>query len=51
MLNIYCDGSAMPNPGPSGYALVALRGESKFLEVYEFLGEGTNQIGEMLGLR
>jgi ribonuclease HI len=25
MLHIYCDGSANPNPGPCGYALVALR--------------------------
>lgn len=51
MLQIYCDGSANPNPGPSGYALIALKGEAKFVEAYEFLGEGTNQIGEMLALR
>jgi ribonuclease HI len=51
ILEIYCDGSAQPNPGPSGYGIVVLKNGVKAVEIYEYLGYGTNQIAEMIALR
>jgi ribonuclease HI len=43
-LEIYCDGSAQPNPGHSGYGILILKNGVRVVEVYEYLGVGTNQI-------
>lgn len=51
MLEIYCDGSAQPNPGPSGYGIVVIKNGVRVAEIYEYLGQGTNQIAEMIALR
>jgi ribonuclease HI len=43
---VYADGACSGNPGPAGLGVVILRG-GKRIEIYDYLGEGTNNIAEL----
>ena len=45
-IQVWTDGGAAPNPGPSGAGVVIVDG-GKQTEISEFLGEGTNQTAEL----
>jgi ribonuclease HI len=49
--SLYTDGSAQPNPGPCGCGAVLIdaKGEIQWT-LSEFLGEGTNNIGELFAI-
>lgn len=50
IIHCYVDGSAIPNPGPCAAACVIfLNGFEK--EYSEYLGEGTNNIGELYSIK
>ncbi|NYH24237.1 ribonuclease HI [Paraburkholderia bryophila] len=44
---VYSDGSALRNPGPSGCGWVVLSGKKVVYEGFESIGHGTNQIAEI----
>jgi ribonuclease HI len=46
---VYADGACSGNPGPAGLGVVVL-GPNLRTEHYEFLGEGTNNIAELLAV-
>ena len=45
----YTDGACSGNPGPAGLGAVVLKGDQR-IERYEYLGEGTNNIAEMMAV-
>jgi ribonuclease HI len=45
-IQVWTDGGAAPNPGPSGAGVVIVDG-GKQTEISQFLGEGTNQTAEL----
>jgi ribonuclease HI len=45
----YTDGACSGNPGPAGLGVVLLRSGSR-LELYEYLGQGTNNVAELTGV-
>jgi ribonuclease HI len=45
----YCDGACSGNPGPAGVGVVLLYDDQRW-ELSEFLGTGTNNIGELMGI-
>jgi ribonuclease HI len=45
-IQVWTDGGAAPNPGPSGAGVVIVDA-GKHTEISEFLGEGTNQTAEL----
>ncbi|HEY3803829.1 MAG TPA: RNase H family protein [Kofleriaceae bacterium] len=45
-IQVWTDGGAAPNPGPSGAGVVIVDG-GKHTEISQFLGEGTNQTAEL----
>lgn len=45
----YCDGACSGNPGPAGVGVVLLHDSVRW-ELSEYLGEGTNNIGELMGI-
>ena len=51
MYSLYTDGSAMPNPGPCGCGAVLIdESENIIWTLSEFLGQGTNNIGEFTAI-
>ncbi len=46
----YTDGACTGNPGPAGAGFVILGPESCHMEGYEYLGEQTNNIGELVAI-
>ncbi|MFB6263019.1 MAG: RNase H family protein [Bradymonadaceae bacterium] len=50
IVEVHTDGACAGNPGPCGYGLVA-RGRDEYLEVSAYLGEGTNNVAELNGIR
>lgn len=49
--SLYTDGSAQPNPGPCGCGAVMLDPHGEIVwTLSEFLGEGTNNIGELFAI-
>ncbi len=49
---VYTDGSTKPkNPGPCGCGAVFLKDGIIFHKLYAFLGEGTNNIAELTGVK
>jgi ribonuclease HI len=48
-IQIWTDGGANPNPGPSGIGVVILDGD-RTQELSEFIGQGTNQIAELTAI-
>lgn len=51
MYTLYTDGSAQPNPGPCGCGAVLIdHNETIVWTLSEFLGEGTNNIGELTAI-
>ena len=50
-LTIYTDGACQPNPGPCGCGVVLLGEQEKIIGlISEYLGEGTNNLGELTGI-
>jgi len=50
-LTIYTDGACQPNPGPCGCGVVLLDQQEKIVgRISEYLGEGTNNLGELTGI-
>ena len=45
----YCDGACSGNPGPAGVGVVVLYDDQRW-ELSEYLGNGTNNIGELMGI-
>ena len=51
MYSLYTDGSAIPNPGPCGAGAVLIDLDDNILwTLSEYLGEGTNNIGEITAI-
>lgn len=51
MYTLYTDGSAIPNPGPCGCGAVLLdENDTIVWTLSEFLGEGTNNVGELTAI-
>jgi ribonuclease HI len=50
ILEIYTDGACSGNPGPCGYGVV-MRFGAFYREFAEYLGQGTNNIGELTAIR
>ena len=51
MYTLYTDGSAVPNPGPCGAGAVLLDSNEKIVwTLSEYLGEGTNNVGELTAI-
>ena len=51
MYTLYTDGSAIPNPGPCGAGAVLIDSSEKILwTLSEYLGEGTNNVGELTAI-
>jgi ribonuclease HI len=51
MYTLYTDGSAMPNPGPCGAGAVLFDTDENIIwTLSEFLGQGTNNIGELTAI-
>lgn len=51
MYRMYTDGSAQPNPGPCGCGAVMLDAKGEIVwTLSEYLGEGTNNIGELFAI-
>ena len=48
-IQVWTDGGAAPNPGPSGAGVVIVDGETT-TEVSQFLGPGTNQTAELTAI-
>jgi ribonuclease HI len=48
-IQVWTDGGAAPNPGPSGAGVVIVDGEQT-TELSEFLGPGTNQTAELTAI-
>jgi ribonuclease HI len=48
-LQVWTDGGARPNPGPSSIGVVIVDGK-QHLELSEFLGDGTNQTAELTAM-
>lgn len=48
---IYTDGGCQPNPGPCSYGVVILDNEENVISLMsEYIGEGTNNLGELTGI-
>lgn len=50
VVEIYTDGACSGNPGPCGYGVVIRDGE-QYREIGQYLGQGTNNIGELMGIK
>ena len=51
MYTLYTDGSAIPNPGPCGAGAVLIDADENIIwTLSEFLGQGTNNIGELTAI-
>ncbi|WP_206524257.1 ribonuclease HI [Lujinxingia sediminis] len=50
IVEIYTDGACSGNPGPCGYGVVIRDGEH-YREIGQYLGQGTNNIGELMGIK
>lgn len=50
VIEVYTDGACQGNPGPCSYGLL-LRAGSHYKEVSQYLGEGTNNIGELTAIK
>lgn len=46
-MKIYCDGSSLGNPGPSGCAFVVVSGNTELHRESHNLGTGTNNVAEL----
>jgi ribonuclease HI len=46
---VYADGACSGNPGPAGAGIVLIEGKSR-RELSEYLGEGTNNIAELMAI-
>lgn len=49
VIEIYTDGACQGNPGPCSYGIVIRFGEH-YKEISQYLGHGTNNIGELMGI-
>lgn len=49
IIEVYTDGACQGNPGPCSYGLL-LRAGKHYKEVSQYLGEGTNNIGELTAI-
>lgn len=50
-LTIYTDGACQPNPGPCGCGVVLLDEKEQIVGlISEYLGQGTNNLGELTGI-
>ncbi len=49
IIEVYTDGACQGNPGPCSYGLL-LRAGNHYKEVSQYLGEGTNNIGELTAI-
>jgi len=47
---VFADGACSGNPGPAGLGVAIFEGETKKLELSEFLGTGTNNIAELTAI-
>jgi ribonuclease HI len=50
IVEVYTDGACSGNPGPCGYGAVLRRGDD-YEEISQYLGQGTNNIGELMAIR
>ena len=51
MYTLYTDGSAIPNPGPCGAGAVLIDSDENIIwTLSEYLGQGTNNIGELTAI-
>jgi ribonuclease HI len=50
MYNVFTDGASRGNPGPSSCAFVIYQSESVLVEKAEYLGIGTNNQAEYMGI-
>lgn len=51
MYTLYTDGSAIPNPGPCGAGAVLIDADENIIwTLSEYLGQGTNNIGELTAI-
>lgn len=48
-IHVWTDGACTGNPGPAGLGVVIIDGEAK-RELSEYLGEGTNNIAELMAI-
>lgn len=44
----YCDGACSGNPGPAGWGVLLEDGDGLCLELSGYLGQGTNQVAELV---
>src|SRR5690554_2165045 len=49
-VEIYTDGACSGNPGPCGYGVVIRDGDA-YREIGQYLGQGTNNVGELMGIK
>ena len=49
-IEVFTDGACQGNPGPCSYGLL-LRAGDHYKEVSQYLGQGTNNIGELMAIR
>lgn len=49
-IEIHTDGACSGNPGPCGYGVILRDGDS-YLELSQYLGIGTNNIGELMAIK
>jgi ribonuclease HI len=50
IIELYTDGACSGNPGPCGYGAI-LRDKDLYREISQYLGIGTNNIAELMGIR
>ncbi|RAL21566.1 hypothetical protein DL240_11965 [Lujinxingia litoralis] len=50
VVEMYTDGACSGNPGPCGYGVV-IRDGASYREIGQYLGVGTNNIGELMGIK
>lgn len=48
LIQIYTDGAARGNPGPSGIGIVVKKGARTLAEISDFIGKATNNVAEYM---
>ena len=48
LIQIYTDGAARGNPGPSGIGIVVKKGAQTLAEISDFIGKATNNVAEYM---
>src|SRR5262249_50063044 len=49
-IQVWTDGACTGNPGPAGLGVVVIDGDNR-IELSEFLGDGTNNIAELMAIK